>query len=572
MNILITIADYNTINLRMIGMRCVFRSSNVAKVCVAACASILLSNANAGVKAESVKEVQSPEDAKLAASSSNDQTSEPEEKDQSAAFAESRLLQNKLAAARSSATQNAQIANSALSKKHRMSLKDVIAYAYANNPELRAALADKQAKDEMLAQAFSEYYPDIFVKLSAGRTHDRSTSEVNVRHRVPTLDNYTATNTSASVVLSQNIFKGWGTKYKLEAAEASVIANRHVLSAKIQDILMKIVNAYMNLWESEQLVVISEKLRNNLSKSLESEKKKLEVGVSNLQEYEAKRSAHADAQYKLSEAISRYKSALAEFKMVTCMDATGSTELPKFPLDFPKGLDSLVREAAVNNPSLLASKFEEYAAVKQSKVSKSELAPRVDFELSAESDLRNHYSRRWRPDSMKSFNALNGRQPDNRHYAMSAKFNVTVPILREGGRQYSTIRQSNQAALKAAFEYKAALYKVEQECRGAWSVYTAAIEQIEQSNRAVESASITVEGFRRSEELGKVSSTDVIYNERNLLDRRQQAVEARKKLILASYRILLCEGKLEDLVRSWNVRTYDTKSNEKKVRHVLFFE
>lgn len=451
-----------------------------------------------------------------------------------------------------------------------MDLVEVIRFAYENNPDLKAAIAEKQSRDEALAQAFSEYYPDIALRISSGRIFSR---ESNVgKNNIPSkLDRSSYTETTAALVLSQNLFSGLGTKYKLESAEASVIANRHSVSAKIQEFIMKIVSAYMELWYTEQLVTISRKLENNLKESLESEYQKLQVGTTNVQEYQAKKSAYADAQYRLSDAVAKYNSALAEFKMITCMNANGRTIFPDISkLAIPKTLNGFISKALANNPTLLSAKFSEFAASKQVNVSKSELAPRVDFEVSAERDFKTNYRRKLKEgDSQVAMR--DGRHPKDTRNNLYAKINVTMPILKNGGSSYSHIRQNHKAALKAAYEYKNVLLKIEQECRSVWAVYQAALAQIEQSRRAVESARITVEGFRKSEELGKVSATDVIYNERNLLERRQQAAEANKKLVDTIYRIVLIQGMLEEQVRTWNIRTYDLIANERRVRRGPIF-
>lgn len=454
-------------------------------------------------------------------------------------------------------------------KKGIMKLQDVINFAYKSNPELKAAIAEKFAKDEALAQAFAEYYPDINVRLSSGRLFDRSRTKVSERGSTKLEDSVersASTDSSAALTISQNIFNGLGTKYKLEAAEANVIANRHAVSGKIQEIILKIINAYMELWESEQRVVIAEKLVTNLKESLNSEHEKLKVGTTNVQEYEAKRSAYADAEYRLTEASARYKTSLAEFKMVTCIDAYGKTELPSLSISVPKTLEQLVNRALKNNPSLLSAKFLEYAAAKQVRVSKAELSPRVDLELSAVRDIKNDYGRRWSSEIARPTNANNGRQPVNRHGSLAAKINVYIPILKDGGRSYSNIRQTNQSAIKAAFDYKSAVLNIERECRSVWSVYLASLDQIEQSRRAVKSATVTVEGFKKSEELGKVSATDVIYNERNLLERRQQFVEAKKKNIVNTYRVISCMGDLENIIKRDDLK-YDLQHNEQFVRY-----
>lgn len=456
-----------------------------------------------------------------------------------------------------------------------MDLKSVIEYAYRNNPELRAAIAEKQAKDEALAQAFSEYYPDIALRLSAGRSFDRNRTNVKLdenKDRESSIDRSSSTNTSAALTLSQNIFNGLGTKYKVEAAEANVLANRYAVSSKIQEIIMKVVSAYMELWEAEQRVAIAQRLRDNLWQSLNSESNKMDAGMTNRQEYEARKSAYADAEYRLSEAKARRNTALAEFKMVTCMDAVGKTSFPQVALDVPKDLKIFVARAMENNPSLLSTRFVEYAARKRVRVSKSELMPHVNLELSAERDLKNHYRRHVLPTEMRNRGYEDGKQPCDKRSLLSAKLNVIVPIVKDGGRSYSNIRQNNKEALKAGFDYKSALLRVEQECRSVWSVYRAALDQITQSKVAVESARITVEGFKKSEELGKVSSTDVIYNERNLLERRQQEVEANKKWVLAKFKILMCEGLLENFIGvNWNIRTYDLRINENTVRGGALF-
>lgn len=448
----------------------------------------------------------------------------------------------------------------------RMTLADVLSYAYKNNPELKAAVAEKKSRDEALAQAFAEYYPDIALRLSAARQKDRVNAEETAGAGSEFTNNLGNDNT-ATLIITQNIFNGLGTKYKLEAAEAKVLSVRHSVTAKIQEIVFKIIEAYMDLWEAEQKVGIAAKLEKNLAESLNSEYQKLLVGTTNRQEYEAKKSAYADAQYKYSDAVSKYKTAVAKFKGVVCMDPYSITEFPNILIKLPNSLKNFMEVSLKNNPNLLAAKFNEYAASKQVRVAKSALSPKVDLELSAMGGMTNHRGKRYsRSRDPERYEKLS----HSKKGLLSAKLNVLVPILKDGGRSYSDIRQTNNEALKAGFEYKNSLYSVEQNCRSVWGVYNAALDQIKQSEVAVESARITVEGVRKSEELGKVSSTDVIYNERNLLERRQQQVEAKKRLVLAKYQILMYEGVLDNLLQMLRIKTYDLDSNVKRVRYAPF--
>lgn len=466
------------------------------------------------------------------------------------------------------------VASSTVIKKHsntkvankRMTLADVLSYAYKNNPELKAAVTDKKSKDEALAQAFAEYYPDIALRLSASRQKDRNNGEENAGAGADFTNNLGNDNT-ATLVITQNIFNGLGTKYKLEAAEAKVLSGRHAVTAKIQEIVFRIIEAYMDLWEAEQKVAIAAKLEKNLAESLNSEYQKLLVGATNRQEYEAKKSAYADAQYKYSDAVSRYKTAVAKFKGIVCMDPFAITEFPNILIKLPNSLKNFMEVSLKNNPSLLAAKFNEYAASKQVRVAKSALSPKVDLELSAIGGMTSHRGRR---SSRNRDSEKYEKLSHSKKGSLSARLNVLVPILKDGGRSYSDIRQTNNEALKAGFEYKTSLYSVEQNCRSVWGIYNAALDQIKQSEVAVESARITVEGVRKSEELGKVSSTDVIYNERNLLERRQQQVEAKKRLVLAKYQILMYEGVLDNLLQMLRIKTYDLDANVKRVRYAPF--
>lgn len=433
-------------------------------------------------------------------------------------------------------------------------INDVIKDAYLQNPAIHAALAQKRAQDEILAQAFSGFLPNIEAKIGSSINSELKNRRANNENFQKVYSNQIA------LSLSQNLFNGLGTTYRIKSAEAQTIANRFKVYETEQEILMKTVEAYLNLWEAQQEVIICEKMCNNLAECLKASKEQLNVGVTKRQDYESFKSSHAEAEYRLIAAKAQVEIAKSTLKQYTGKEFEGETELPEIPSIIPASLSVLLESEIKNSPNLISAIYSKYAYEHNISVSKSAFSPSVDLNSSISRDFvyrdMNHYGTK---------DTTNNGHNKNDNFSVSAA--VTLPIwINNGNNYFANLRKTKSEHLSASYSLEATKNEIIQQATQLWYSYISSRAQIKQGAISVKSAEISAEGYKKEEEFGTKSATDVVYNENELLKRRSQYIDAQKNYVLSAYKLLALVGKLSPEFLGINVSLYNLKENETRVK------
>ena len=102
-------------------------------------------------------------------------------------------------------------------------LREALALAYANNPSLLAARAQLRAVDESVPIALSGWRPSVTVNGNVSRARNESVIQGTVGSGAQFTGGTTLrTSQSASIGVSQPLFKGFKTQAATAAAKANV--------------------------------------------------------------------------------------------------------------------------------------------------------------------------------------------------------------------------------------------------------------------------------------------------------------------------------------------------------------
>lgn len=449
-------------------------------------------------------------------------------------------------------------------ENHVFEIENAIELAYEKNPELLAAFAQKRAIDESIAQAFSEFLPSVDLQVTTGisknlqnrRSHD--IHDINYQEKFE--EKY-----SSTVMLKayQNIFNGLGSSYKLKASDANVIANRFKLIGTEQGILFKVVNAYLNVWAAEEEVKICQKMEKNFAEYLKKCEAEFNNGLKKVQDLESFRASHAEAIYRVTSAKAKLVAAKAALEQFTATKVTGSVKYPSIPKTFPKSLDEIIKVLYDSNASVLEAKYSKYMYEYQMRVAKSGFSPRVDISAETSREYQN------RMKIVQEDNPYGTRFPDHqKHDQSSVKASLTIPIWTNNGQNvFSSVRKSKEDFAAAEYSYDAAKRSALKSAIEFWANYDSSKAQVEFTRKSVKSAEVCVDGYKQEEQFGAASSTDVVYNENQLLSRRLQHVEAMKNYVLSAYNIMSVLGMLTPDHLNIKINKKDYISNESRVRH-----
>lgn len=421
------------------------------------------------------------------------------------------------------------------------SLKDAMAAAYLNNPELQAQRASLRALDETISQAKSGYRPSVVGSGRFGYRHSEtfatfaSSGETNPR--------------SLALEVRQPIFRSMQTVNSTSEARNQVNAARGQLLSVEQKIFLDSVTAYMGVLRD--LAVLDLTINNVavLKRQLEASEDRFRVG-------EITRTDVAQSKARLSRAISekiRSEATLTSSRAAyrkTIGNVPAGLKQPVGLPAMPASEDAALEIAGHNNPQLLSARYTEKAARYNVKKQYGGLGPTVD--------LVARLSKSWGNFST-----------TDRSTTREFLAQMTIPLYQSGSVS-SNIRQSRQIENQRRLEAVSVEREVVERVRNAWEGYREATARIASSEDQVTANDIALEGVRQESEVGSRTTLDVLDAEQELLDSRVSLVRAQRDQSVAAYTLLSSIGRLTVQELQLDVSHYNPNRNAEKVENKFF--
>ncbi len=419
-------------------------------------------------------------------------------------------------------------------------LKDALASAYMNNPELRAERARQRATDESVPQALSGFRPVITGTGDLGKSRSKSwgLGAPVVTRLKPS---------GYGINITQPIFNGLRTVNGVKQAESGVLAGREALLNVEQNVLLSSVTAYLDVLRDTAILRLRRNNLNVLSEQLRSTQARFDVG-------ELTRTDVAQARARRSGALSELNSARANLATSRAVfrqnvgHAPGSLRYPRSVSSrLPRSKKAAYRIAMNEHPAILAAMYTEESARHGIKVTKGELYPIVS--------VVGDYSRRKNPSSI-----------TRRTTSASITGRITVPLY-QGGTVYSRLRQAKHTHAQRYLELDKMRAAVRASVSSAWEGLMAARAQITSAKQQVRAGRIALEGVRQEAKVGQRTTLDVLNAQQELLDARVSLVLVERNATVAAYSLLSATGRLSARHLALPVKYYDPGENYKGVRN-----
>jgi len=421
------------------------------------------------------------------------------------------------------------------------SLEEALATAYSSNPTLFGARAELRSVNEGVPQELSNWRPRVTVTGSAGQQRSDVSGSAGSASG-------TDTNTplAAAVRLSQSIYRGGRTVAGTARAEADVQAQRALLLATEQDVLLDGVTAYTDVWRDQSILQLNINNEQVLKRQLEASQDRFTVG-------EITRTDVAQSESRLARATADRVSSLgslttsrAVFQQVIGI-YPGILDQPAAPTDLPRRQDEVVRAAMSDNPDLVSAKFRELSATNQVRVNFGQLLPEI--ELTGEA----------------SYDKDTGTLTKTTVKTANVLARITIPLYQQG-LVSSQVRQSKQLASQRRLEISEARRSVEQNAISAWENLQTARAQISSFQSEVKSSEIALEGVRQENAVGARTVLDVLDAEQELLDAQVSLVGAQRDEFVARYTVLSAMGRLTATNLKLPVEVYNPVTDYLEVR------
>ena len=423
-----------------------------------------------------------------------------------------------------------------------LTIKESVVEVMNTNPVVQERLRNYRATREDLNVAESEYLPSIDFRASLGYTKAGLLKNGNANWNHSVADEEYG-NYESSLVLTQNLFDGFSTTYKVSYQETRILAAAYDYIEKANDIAYKMTNAYLNVLREYELLQtarenvqinedIFKKVKDLYDSGLttDSEVKKIESALSLARSnLTVQKNNNRDKEYNFRRILGR-------------MPQVAQMQKPDVNVSMPSSVERAAEYAINHNPSLLVSRYNIKGAQSLWKQHQKEFYPKVDLEVSQNFN-----------DVQKS-NSFD--QPDDR---FRARVILSYNLYR-GGADSATV-QKDVSKINQEVETKRDLKRQVIEALDlSWNAYSMIELQLKDLRDYKKYAEKTLELYKEEYDLGRRSLLDLLTAQNDVINSRAQIIKAEYDYLLSKYRILDAMGLLP-LAIVGDTKAFDARVN-----------
>ena len=400
-------------------------------------------------------------------------------------------------------------------------LYDALKITYKNNKELNAERENVNIAEQDLKISKGNYLPSGTI--TGSKSQQDTNKLTNQSGGDAAINDVDPLNTT--IKLEQTLID-FGRNAELKKSKLGLSLSKEKLKKTEQEIFYKAIEAYSNLIASIERVKINERNLNLLTRQVENDKTRLEIGQITLSDLSQSESSLAGAEAKNIKAINDLTTSKLNYENVigkiNNVDNLNKTLNPISPL--PKSLSEAIEISNNNNPDIIIARIEYEQSEKDIKISKADLAPTAT--LSVERSNTEDFS-----------STIDEKEQD------TIKATITWPFF-SGGKNLANVNKNQSEKIRKRLLLDNTIKSSETNVASAWSNYQSS-ESILTSIRAqVNAAEIANEGITEEYQRGSRSTLDFIQSTAILLDARISLANSERDFILAQYNLLKSVGLL----------------------------
>ncbi|ARO13556.1 Outer membrane efflux protein [Ketogulonicigenium robustum] len=414
---------------------------------------------------------------------------------------------------------------------HAETLADAMAWAYESSGLLTQNRALLRAADEGVAQSIAALRPILNWSANISSTFPNAT-----------LTDSPFTTATLGITASLTLYDGGRGRMGVDAAKESVLGTRANLLAIEQQVLLRVVNAYMNVKLYQEFVSLRENNVRVISEELRAAQDQYEVGQITRTSVAQAEAALATARATLVSEQGNLTRAREEYRVAT--GRLPGALAAATPARITQSLEEARAIALQRHPAIVQARHTAAAADINVERARTATIPTV----SGTANLgRTHYI----TDSQTGI-AQAGSNSDS----LTVGIGISGPIYQGGAlasqmRQVMANRDASRAALLTASD------SVSQSVANAYSLREVARVSRESYASMVTAAQLAFDGTREEASLGAATTVDVLDAEQTLLDARASQISAQYNEITAGYSVLSSMGLLTAENLGLNVQIYD---------------
>jgi len=406
------------------------------------------------------------------------------------------------------------------------SLNDCIRYALEKNIQIQQTQLTSQKKEIVGEQAKTDRYPSVNASVSQNFGWDKTLDVEKNKYGDYSRSNSTGYSVNSSVTL----FNGYKLKNIIKQSELEVNASRYDTQTTQENVSLNILNAYLQVLYSEELVKNSQKQIDLSEEQLRLAGERLHLGAISQADYLQVKSQLASEKLTLANAQSQLS--INKVTLMQLMELPVASGFQIVHPDFGDSInqhrmpdaESIFRTALAIKPQIKSAELGLQSAQENVNITKAGFLP----QLSLNGSLSTGYS--------SGLDGLGyGYQVENK-INPSVGLSLSIPIYqnKQIRNQVQTANLEVQSATLNMSDTKNELRKsIEQACVDVTSAENEYEASREQYKATFESYQVSSEKFDQ----GLLSSVDFLIQKTNLIESESSLLQSKYKLIF-SYKTL----------------------------------
>ena len=396
-------------------------------------------------------------------------------------------------------------------------LSEALSAAYNNSGLLEQNRALLRAADEGVAQSVAATLPVINWSASATRT----------RAEAPTTT--TTDSILARITGDLTLYDFGVNQLGIDAQKEVVLGTRQSLRGVEQDVLLRAVEAYMNVLSAGEFVQLRQNNVRLITQEFRAAQDRFDVGEVTRTDVALAEARLAAARSQLAASQGSLAQAIEEYRAAIGRGPSGATAVSAAPVS--RNIGDAKAFAVRNHPAILEAQHSVAAA--ELNILRAEAATRPSV-------------------------SLNGSVSTDEDANTTAQIGVSIggPIY-QGGLILSQFRQvkANRDAARAGLLLT--VDAIEQQVGNAFASLQVARASRQASEQQIRAARVAFEGVREEATLGSRTTLDVLNAEQELLDALANRIAAQSDEVIASYALLAAMGLLTVDHLNLPVQQYD---------------
>ena len=328
------------------------------------------------------------------------------------------------------------------------------------------------------------------------------------------------------------------TALGIEAAKETVLATRQTLVSIEQQVMLRAVQAYMGMVETNEFVDLRKNNVRLLTQELRAARNRFEVGEVTRTDVALAEARLAQAQSGLATAQGNLQRAIEEYTNVVGRNPGALTSPPSAP-KVANSEASAKALAVRNHPDLVAAQHQVKAAELNILRAKAAVSPRVTAN-----------GRLTASDTLNSSN-----------YTRDGSIGIEVGgVIYQGGALASGVRRAMASRDAQRGNLHIIQRDVKQNVGNAYAQLSSVRSSLMASEERIKAARVAFRGVREEATLGARTTLDVLDAEQELLDAEASRISAQADLYVAAYSVLQSTGRLTARDLRLNVPLYDASA------------